>query len=278
MGEGASRLEVMAARVLDAGRSAYPELGVATDVVRRHLADFRDGDDDLDDEHLAHVYLAAALAARGPEALQLFERDHLPGAVKSASHLLSSSIRADDLRQAIRRRLFVAPPGGRPRIATYAGRGPFAGWLRVVAVREALELRRAREIAPGDDEELLVLASPGDDPELEYLRTRFSREFKEAFHEALASLDAESRNLLRLQLVEGLTIDELAEMFRIHRATAARRLVKAREATCEATRATLLTRLRLTESECTSIMGLLMSQLDVSLLRVLSLPTGSDPS
>jgi RNA polymerase sigma-70 factor (ECF subfamily) len=76
--------------------------------------------------------------------------------------------------------------------------------------------------------------------------------------------------LLRLHHVESLNIDELAPIFQIHRATVARRLAKAREEISERTRSLLVSRLRLSESECASIMGMILSQLDISIVRVLS--------
>ena len=49
----------------------------------------------------------------------------------------------DDTRQALREKLLVAAPGARPRIGEYAGRGPLQAWVRVAAVRAALDILRA---------------------------------------------------------------------------------------------------------------------------------------
>jgi RNA polymerase sigma-70 factor (ECF subfamily) len=192
--------------------------------------------------------------------------------IRSASHLFAANVRADDVRQALRVKLLVSEGGAGGKIARYAGRGPLAGWLRIVAVRTALSMRRASSpSAPHEDEDILAgMAAPGVDPELEHLRARYQDAFRSAFHDAMMALDAAERNMLRLHHVDGLSIDEIAPVFQIHRATAARRLAKAREEISEQTRSLLVSRLQLSESECSSIMGMILSQLDVSLVRVLS--------
>ncbi len=226
-------------------------------------------------EFPADLYLAVALTGSNTAALQHFERSLLPDMVAAVAHLLTPTLKADDVRQILRARLFVPPPDETPKIAQYTGQGPLAGWLRVIAVRAVLNLRRDHrrsdaEQTAASEEDLLDLASPTDNPELAFLRARFKDDFKQAFHDALMELETEDRNLLRLHLVEGLTIDEIAPVFGVHRATAARRLQKARERILEGTRRLLTEHLRLTESECSSLIGLVVSQLDVSIIRVLS--------
>jgi RNA polymerase sigma-70 factor (ECF subfamily) len=197
----------------------------------------------------------------------------VPNMMRSASHLLSQHLRADEVRQALRVKLLVRDGDNEGKLAQYTGRGPLAAWLRIVAVRTVLSMRRATgpSAAREEEDELLGgIAAEGADPELEHLRATYKDAFRTAFHEALMALDVAERNLLRLHHVEGLNVDELAPIFQIHRATAARRLVKAREEISERTRSLLVSRLRLSESECSSIMGMILSQLDVSLVRVLS--------
>src|SRR5206468_2926429 len=94
-------------------------------------------------------------------------------------------------------------------------------------------------------EELLGVPAAVDDPELAHLRKRYAKDFKAAFEGALLELSVEDRNLLRLSLVDGLSIDEIGSIFGFHRATAARRLTKCREAVQERTRKMLVDRLKL---------------------------------
>ncbi|MFY0535383.1 hypothetical protein [Nannocystis pusilla] len=53
----------------------------------------------------------------------------------------------------------------------------------------------------------------------------------------MAELDEQARNLLRQHLLDGLSIDQIAGLQRVHRATAARRLVRVREDLAQRTRA-----------------------------------------
>ena len=98
---------------------------------------------------------------------------------------------------------------------------------------------------------------------------RYREDFKAAFEEAFASLDAKSRNLLRQSLLDNLSIDQLGAIYRVHRATAARWLASARDQVLEETRSVLRRRLQIDEREFMSLMNLVRSQLDLSLARLL---------
>jgi RNA polymerase sigma-70 factor (ECF subfamily) len=119
-------------------------------------------------------------------------------------------------------------------------------------------------------EELLAVPATVDDPELSHLRKRYARDFKAAFEDALAELTPEDRNLWRLSLVDGLSIDEIGAAFAIHRATAARRLMRCRELIQEHTRGLLAERLKIGSVELRSIMGYIRSHLDLSIHRLLA--------
>ena len=133
-----------------------------------------------------------------------------------------------DVRQALRTRLLVAAPGGAPRIADYAGRGPLGAWVRVAAVRVAIDLRRSQgqEPLPASGEHD---ASPADDPELALLKARHSAAYADALRAAMASLSAKERNLMRMHFVDGLSIDRIGVAYQVHRATAARWIEALRE-------------------------------------------------
>jgi RNA polymerase sigma-70 factor (ECF subfamily) len=74
---------------------------------------------------------------------------------------------------------------------------------------------------------------------------------------------------LRQHHVDGLTLDELAGVYRIHRATLARRLAAAREKLAAHTRRILLQRFGLGRKELDSLMVLVRSHLDVSMRTLL---------
>ena len=123
----------------------------------------------------------------------------------------------------------MAPPGARPRIGEYAGRGPLQAWVRVAAVRAALDLLRAGGARGGGEVEPEDLAADVVSPEVDYVKERYRPQFKAAFQDALRALDSEQRNVLRLHVVEGLNIDEIGALFKVHRSTVARWIAAARQ-------------------------------------------------
>jgi RNA polymerase sigma-70 factor (ECF subfamily) len=75
---------------------------------------------------------------------------------------------------------------------------------------------------------------------------------------------------LRQHFVSGLTIDQLASALGIHRATAARRIAKAREQLAASARDELAHRLALDPQELADVFGLVVSRLDVSISKLLA--------
>src|SRR6185295_8532110 len=133
-------------------------------------------------------------------------------------------------------RLFVGggtagTPTSAGKISEYAGRGDLRRWVRAVAVRTCLnDLRKGKhEILTDDDQLIAQHAMPGDDPEIEYMKRTYAGQFKAAFSEALGTLGAREQTLLRYHHVDGLNIDEIGAIYRIHRVTAFRWLEKAKE-------------------------------------------------
>jgi RNA polymerase sigma-70 factor (ECF subfamily) len=177
----------------------------------------------------------------------------------------SSPVFADEVRQALRQRLLIGE-GRAPRIAEYTGRGPLGAWVRVAAVRVALNLRTANKERPSRDGEVARRAvGEALDPEMQVIKEHSRKEFEQALKEALATLAVDERNVLRLHLLDRLSIDKIAALHRVHRATAARWLQGARESILEGTKARLRERLKLTSNEFESLSGLVRSQLEVSL-------------
>ncbi len=217
--------------------------------------------------HDDDIALAAKCADGDRAALEQFEQRCLGGMLdRSLMRLGASPTEVDDVKQQLRLKLLVAEPNKRPRITEYSGRGALEGWVRVIAVRAFLDLRkRERLVVPMDDDAILAVALPGKDPELEHVKQVYASEFRSAFKEALHQLEIRDRTVLRYSALDGLSIDEIASVYRVHRASAARWLVKARTALLEGTRAKLMSRLDVTPEELDSILRLIQSQLDASL-------------
>jgi len=153
-----------------------------------------------------------------------------------------------------------------PRILGYTGRGPLGGWLRVVAVRTVVERRRRASRRP-TEEIVAEQAAAEYDPELDLLRHRYARELQAGFAEAFAALTPDQRLLLRQHHVDGLSIDRLAALRGVHRATAARHVAAAREALFEGVRAALVKELGIGSETFDSIVRLVRSEVSIHLSR-----------
>lgn len=219
-------------------------------------------------EHAADLFVV--LAALDGDRVALAE---LRRRLESLTQLLDgfrlsaeerSSVLDDTLR------LLVAPPA--PRIARYSARGPLDGWLNVVLVRQAINLRNAQQKQVEFDEVLLGTMKVEAEPEIELLKQRFRGEFSAAFRLALGKLSARQRNLLRQHYLDGLTLEELGTLYRVHRATIARNLADARTELLEKTRDEVAQRIGVSRLEVDSIVRLVQSRLDVSATFFLSQP------
>ena len=85
----------------------------------------------------------------------------------------------------------------------------------------------------------------------------------------LQDLRAEERNLLRFYFLDGMNIDQIGVILRAHRATIARRIAGLRSRLLTEVRAGLVRRLRLPQPDLDSMLRLVGSQLELSLMRLL---------
>ena len=216
--------------------------------------------------------LARALAREDAAALERFEKVTLPAVERGLGGLrLSNDVRAE-LMQTLREKMLVAKDGRRG-IEAYDGRAPLAIWLRVCAARLALRhLDRQRRTASADDAELEQIAPGVPDPELAYLRQHYGAQFRAAFAAAVHALAPRERNLLRHAVIDGLGIDQIAAIYHVHRATAARQLERARRALIAGTREHMRAALGVSEVELDSILRGLASLADVTLRGALAHP------
>ena len=141
--------------------------------------------------------------------------------------------------------------------------------MRASAIRAAISVLRSRKREHRHQQDLWIAApSIAVDPTIDHLRPRLQVEFRAAFEAALRSLETRERNLLKHHFLDGLSTDELAVLYRVHRATAFRWLARARERLLSQTRQALAARMSLRRSELDSVMRLVDSQLEVSVVRL----------
>jgi RNA polymerase sigma-70 factor (ECF subfamily) len=264
-----------------AGRAAWPDLAVSPERFAAYLAariapesaDLRLA---LADVHADDLFLACACADRAPGAIEAFRaryRDVVGTVIRGIDRAASF---ADEVEQLLFQKLFVAGEPNEapaPRITNYSGRGPLAGWVAVAAQRTALSLRRG-EVAQKRARERAIAdrLSVDLDPELLYLKQRYSREFESAFEGAVGGLTDRERTILRLHMVAGLTLDAIGVMYSVNASTVSRWLAATRDRLSAETEKDLRRRLQLSPAEFDSLARLVMSQLDLSICRLLQDP------
>lgn len=242
----------------------HPGLSLARAVFQAFLED-RESDTHLDD-----LYLACAASHGDQVAIAVLEAEHFPALRMIIGRAHPKARDLDDLLQGVRERLFSASPGGRPKIAEYTGRSSLAAWLRVVTNRHVVSVRRKRTEEPTDEGvELLPSGDAGADPELAYLRNTFRDVFQAAFRAAACTLDSEARNVLRYHYIDGLSIDEIGAIYKLHRVSASRRVRRARDLLVERTRSELRKAHFETSSELESILRAVESEVELSIKAIL---------
>lgn len=213
--------------------------------------------------------LARACARGEPAALRALEEQFLPRVRVAVERVDASPAFVDDALQALRQKLLVGPS---PRIADFAGSGPLLSWLRAAAVRTALNARRphAREDAVGEDAlEALPLAARSPELELELLLARHRPAFKAAFRAALATLEPRERTLLKLQVVDGLSLERIGVVYAVNKSTVSRWLAKAHETLVVETRRRLAQELDLSGEALESLVRAMRSGIELSVAALL---------
>lgn len=267
------------------GRSSWPDLhvdavAVVEFVARQVTADLAEAA--LDGLRPADLYLACGCARQLTQAIAAFDRDYMREVDIALARMRIAPQRVADVKQLVRQRLFVGggtagAPTSPGKISEYGGRGDLRRWVRSVAVRTCLnDLRKGkREILVDDDQMIAQHAIAADDPEIEYMKRTYAAEFKAAFSEALGKLGPREQTLLRYHHVDGLNIDEIGAIYRVHRVTAFRWLEKAKEILVRSTLDILRGRLKLPTDELDSVLRMIRSQIHLSLVRHLGGPHDS---
>lgn len=265
------RLAAMVAR----GREAHPELPLDSELFVRQVARCaaRTEAVPLDAaESLAidDLFLAGACAVGVGGAAAAFER--LCGTRMRAA--LAAVVKSIDLRSEVEQHardvLLIGAGKAVPKISEYRGQGPLGRWVSVVATGLAISVVRAvqtelrirdaaaREVAP-------TVARP----EIELAKQRYRQDFESALSEAISALDARGKVLLRLQLVRGISVEKIGKMYGVSQSTASRWLAEARETIRDELDRLMRGRLDVSRDELASLAGLVASQLDLSMSRLL---------
>lgn len=267
-----SVLEVLLQSTYDAARAQWPAIDVDASVYIRHLAASLDGaepDTSLASVQTTDLYLACACAHGDPTAIGTLEREFvstLDAALRSTG---LDAHAADDVKQTVREHMLVGKDGV-PGISNYRGRGKLRSWMRAVSLRQAMMHMRGKRETPVGDEALAGLPAIANDAELAPWKDEYAAAFRSAFEAAITEdLDENERNLLRQHHLDRLSIDALASLYRVHRATAARWVAAARDKLHAGVRKRITAQLAIASDELDSALRLARSRFDVSIHRLL---------
>jgi RNA polymerase sigma-70 factor (ECF subfamily) len=260
-------LEVALRGALDAARRAFPRAVLKDALAVKHIAARLPVDCDPKDLatvlRVPELLLAAACAEGDERAIEAFDDLFLRPAAEALVRSGQNSGETDEALQMLRERLFVVGV----KIRDFSGRGSLAAWTRVSLARQLTSLQRSvgRGVPLGDAADRL----PDIDPELAVIRRRYGDTFRVALEDAFRSLDPDQRNVLRLHFVEGLSLDRIAPILQVSRATVGRRVLEAKASLLRAVVELLGERLQATPSEVESLLAVVRSGLYASLTGLL---------
>ena len=261
----------------DEGQAAWPDLeidpSVFTAFIAARLPADRGADEALTAIRASDLYLTCACALGSRQALAYFDQRYISELNLALARMRPRPEQVDEIKQLVRQKLFVSDDGPTGKIVDYSGRGDLRRWVRSIAIRTFLNQIRKYKREVHRDPDQPIFDEVTDDPEVEYMKRRYRNEFRAAFEQSLKSLDDRQQNLLRYHHIDGLNIDEIGAIYRVHRVTAYRWLEKAREALVKKTQKLLTAQLKVEQQEFQSIMRMIRSQLHLSLVRYL----GEDP-
>jgi RNA polymerase sigma-70 factor (ECF subfamily) len=254
---------------LERGKLAWPGVVLSASSLSAHLLRLEAEDGRVAADRAAYaadLYLACACAAADSRALSLFDVHMLSRVDAFVARTDASPQFGELVRHELRDRLLTGTPETPPRIARYSGRGPLGAWVRMAAVRLAIDLKRAANPVLLTDR----LPDIGDtkNPEVQLIKSRYAGEYQRALAQAWRAVSVRERSVLRLHYVDGWSIDEIGTSYQVHRATAARWIVAAREHVLDEMLQLLAARLQLSKSEFHSIARLVEKFLHVSLSTV----------
>jgi RNA polymerase sigma-70 factor (ECF subfamily) len=259
------------AHLIVCGATAHPGVAEPASLRQRFASCIAQGVTDLE-QRAADVYLAAACSAGDSAALARLDADLAMHLRPVFARLRIAATDHDELVQRVRVVLLVRDERGGSGIARYSGRGDLRAYLRVVALRISLRWLEGQAAPPHEDHDefLALLPDDNDSAELVLLKQRCLDVVRAGFASALASLSPRQRTLLRQRYVDGLGIDTLCQLHRVHRATCARWLDAARVKVMRGIRRHLRTTLGIDGEELDTAIALVRSRLDLSLARQLA--------
>jgi len=252
---------------VDAARRSHRDLDIDGPELVRALARLPRVLSDVGETDVLELALALACARGDSRALAHLERTYFPAIDEALRAMRLDDDARAEIAQEVRRKLLVGD-GAEVPLVGYAGRGTLRGLLKVTATRTAISmLRKSQRERPATEADLELARD--EEPELGFLKAQYRVAFKQAFADAIATLEPHERNLLRLHFLRKVTLEALAAMYDVHRATIVRQLAKARAQIERETARALRARVDVDRGDVDGVIDLVRSHFEVSAERLL---------
>jgi RNA polymerase sigma-70 factor (ECF subfamily) len=216
--------------------------------------------------HAEDLFLTMAVLEGDQAALAIFDQTCLRPACSSAARIDKAPAFLDDVEQELRLKLLT---GSEPKLRLYTGAGPLLPWLRVAALRTAIDLKRSERRAPV---ELRWPEPPrgGTNLELDATKGLYLDIFRRAVETSFGRLSPRDRTLMHLHFAQGVSVDAIAAMYGAHRSSVSRWLAAIRRSILDETRALLAKTNDVGSGSIRSLYRALEPELQLTLSRLLS--------
>lgn len=187
----------------------------------------------LEGLHLEDLALAIGCADGDTAAWETFVSRYRAELTRAAASIAGPA-QGRDLADSLFAELFGVDARGarhRPLFDYFHGRSRLSTWLHALLSQRHVDLlRSAKRITSLDEmerpDEMVPVSAEPPDPD----RARLVTALQHAFDAALAALEPNDRLRLACYHVDGMTLAEIARLFREHEATASRKLTRIRQA------------------------------------------------
>jgi RNA polymerase sigma-70 factor, ECF subfamily len=217
--------------------------------------------------HGTDLFLALCCGSNDGRAVRILERKHR----SNLDIYLERSGFDEPTRQDVLQQLWLhLCAGPQPRILTYAARASLAAWTKVAALRFAIHMKPCVPLANTDVGEIAIcnFVAENASPELKLTVEYAKPLFQSALALAMSLLSDRDVTILRLFFVEGVSSENIAKLYGVHRATSARWITEIRRRILESVQGTLATDYGVDSSEFESLAFLMRSQLHLSFGRL----------
>jgi RNA polymerase sigma-70 factor (ECF subfamily) len=171
---------------------------------------------------------------------------------------------ADEIYQRLCEVLFVDGPDTAKKISRYGGQGPLAGFVATAARRIALRLSTSSARFQGE-EALIQHFSQTPEYETTLLKGRHRETFNRALSMALRQLTRRERLILRMNLVERISVTRIAAIYKVSQPTVSRWIQRSARRIFATVKALVCDELQIDTRELESLLLLVRSQIEITL-------------